>query len=134
MALHLEHKVSGGRRFKRETKKSRKGLPLVSIITPVLNGGDRVEKVIEEVQCQTYANKEHIIIDGGSDDGTVDVLERRDGEIDYWVSEEDAGIYDAMNKGIDVAGGEWIYFLGADDAFYQPYTVESIMNNGAISD
>ena len=134
MSPHCQKKITGGRRGKGEGKKFRSGLPLISIITTIHNASNGIEEAINEVQRQTYANKEHIIVDGGSHDGTVDVLKRKDDEIDYWVSEADAGIYDAMNKGIDAAGGEWIYFLGVDDSFYRPDTLESIMNNGDISD
>jgi putative colanic acid biosynthesis glycosyltransferase len=128
------HKGTGGTRGKGEGKKSLSGLPLISIITTVHNASSGIAKAIDEVQRQTYANKEHIIIDGGSLDGTVDVLKRKDDDIDYWVSEADAGIYEAMNKGIDAAGGEWLYFLGVDDSFYRADTLESIMMNGDISD
>lgn len=107
---------------------------MISIITPVRNAVAHIEKVIGEVQLQTHGNKEHIIIDGGSEDGTVDVLKSRDDDINYWLSEADAGIYDAMNKGIDAAGGEWIYFLGADDAFYRPDTLETIFRQGELPD
>ncbi len=132
MTLPVPKKVTGGRR-KGEGRKTLAGLPSISVITTIHNAGSGIEKVIEEVQRQSYANKEHIIIDGGSRDGTVELLEKNDDKIDYWVSEADAGIYDAMNKGIDAAGGEWIYFLGVDDTFYRPDTLAAIMNNGDIS-
>lgn len=108
-------------------KQSRPGLPLISIITTVRNDCTEVERAIEEVRSQTYANKEHIIIDGGSEDGTVEILQRREADIDYWLSEADRGIYDAMNKGIDAAGGEWLYFFGADDSFSRPDILEAII-------
>ncbi len=126
-------KVTGGRRGKGEGEKPLSDLPRVSIITTIHNASSGIEKAIDEVQRQTYANKEHIIIDGGSHDGTVEILRKNDDKIDYWVSEADAGIYDAMNKGIDAARGEWIYSLGVDDSFSRPDILASIMNNGAIS-
>lgn len=127
-------KATGGRRGRGEGKKSLSGLPLISIITTVHNARNGIEKVIEEVQRQTYTNKEHIIIDGGSQDGTVDILMKRDSDVDYWASETDAGIYDAMNKGINAAGGEWLYFFGADDSFYRPDTLEVMMQKREIPD
>ncbi len=134
MALHTHEKMIGGMRGKGEGKKSLSGLPLISIITPVRSAKEEIEKVIGEVQRQSYPNKEHIVIDGGSHDGTVDILIKRDGDVDYWVSEADAGIYDAMNKGIDAAGGEWLYFFGADDSFYRRDTLEVMIQNREISD
>lgn len=134
MTVQLPKRATGGRRGKGESKRSLPGLPLISIVTTIHNAGSGIEKAIEEVRRQTYTHKEHIVIDGGSNDGSVEVLKRRDDDIDYWISEADAGIYDAMNKGIDAAAGEWIYFLGVDDSFYRPETLESIMNNRDRSD
>ncbi len=134
MALHTHEKMIGGMRGKGGVRKAISGLPLISIITAVHNAQNEIERVIEEVQRQTYTNREHIIIDGGSHDGTVDILIKRDGDVDYWVSEADAGIYDAMNKGIDAAGGEWLYFFGADDSFYRRDTLEVMIQNRKISD
>lgn len=91
---------------------------IVSIITVVYNGVSTLEKTIQSVVNQTYENVEYIIIDGGSTDGTLDIIKKYEDKINYWVSEEDKGIYDAMNKGIKVAKGDWIYFLGADDILY----------------
>jgi len=90
-------------------------LPLVSIITVVLNGEKYLEETIKSVINQTYPNVEYIIIDGGSTDGTVDIIKKYENYIDYWVSESDKGIYDAMNKGIDVILGEWVNFMNAGD-------------------
>jgi glycosyltransferase involved in cell wall biosynthesis len=102
------------------------GNPLISIITPVFNAKNELECAIDVVKRQTYANKEHIVIDGGSTDGTLEILKKKDNDVEYWLSEADAGIYDALNKGIDAATGDWLYFLGVDDVFYQPDTLESI--------
>lgn len=107
--------------------------PLVSIITVVRNAGRDLGRVIKDVQSQTYTDKEYIIIDGGSTDGTLGILKEYDDMIDYWVSEQDQGIYDAMNKGIDVAEGEWIYFLGADDTFYSSDTLEKTFKDRGIT-
>lgn len=87
----------------------------ISVITVCYNAADTLEKTIQSVLGQTYPNIEYIIIDGGSTDGTVDIIRKYTDRIAYWVSEPDGGIYDAMNKGILVSNGEYIYFLGADD-------------------
>ena len=92
--------------------------PLVSIITVVYNGEKYLEETVQSVLNQTYDNVEYIIIDGGSTDGTVDIIKKYEDKIDYWISEKDSGIYDAMNKGIDIASGNWINFMNAGDTFY----------------
>ena len=106
--------------------------PLISIITPVINCQDLLENHIHMVQSQTYANTEHIIIDGGSSDNTVDILKSRNKEVDYWISEPDQGIYDAMNKGIDVANGRWLIFAGVDDCFLSRQTLEQVFKKNKI--
>ncbi len=93
-------------------------LPKVSIVTVVWNDALGLEKTIESVVNQTYENVQFIVIDGGSTDGTLDVIKKHEEQIDYWVSEKDAGIYDAMNKGILVATGMWVNFMNAGDIFY----------------
>lgn len=93
------------------------GVPLVTVITAVKNGAGTVKDCIESVLRQDHPNIEHIVLDGGSSDGTVDVLRRYDDRIALWRSEPDLGIYDAWNKGLIEARGEWICFLGADDEF-----------------
>jgi len=89
--------------------------PLITIIVAVFNGAKTLQQCIGSVAQQTYPNKELIIIDGGSKDGTVDLLEANREQISYWISEPDRGIYNAWNKGLAQAKGEWICFLGADD-------------------
>lgn len=110
-------KGEGGLRTKGYFKKSYEDKPLISVITVVLNGEKYLEETILSVLSQTYDNVEYIIIDGGSTDGTLDIIKKYEHAIDYWVSEKDKGIYDAMNKGINVASGEWLNFMNAGDRF-----------------
>lgn len=81
----------------------KKQYPLISVITVSYNAVSTIEDTILSVINQTYPNIEYIIIDGGSADGTVDIIEKYVDRISYWVSEPDKGIYDAMNKGLKVA-------------------------------
>jgi glycosyltransferase involved in cell wall biosynthesis len=97
---------------------SHESAPLISIIVAVFNGVKTLQQCIDSVAKQTYPNKELIIIDGGSNDGTVDLLRANQEQISYWISEPDSGIYNAWNKGLTQAQGEWICFLGADDFFW----------------
>ena len=94
-------------------------LPLVTVITSVLNGAETLEQTILSVFGQSYANIEYIIIDAGSADGTLDIIRKHEHAIDYWISEPDGGIYDAWNKGVSCASGDWICFLGGDDYFLE---------------
>lgn len=91
--------------------------PLFTVVTVVFNGVGEVEKTIKSVIDQGFCNYEYVVIDGGSDDGTVEILKKYSKQISYWVSESDLGIYDAMNKALLAARGEWIIFLNAGDCF-----------------
>jgi glycosyltransferase involved in cell wall biosynthesis len=95
-----------------------KSNPLITIVTVTFNAIQTIENTILSVIKQTYLNIEYIIIDGGSTDGTVDIIKKYEDKLAYWVSEPDKGIYNAMNKGIIKAIGEWILFLNCGDAFY----------------
>ncbi|MFD2571260.1 glycosyltransferase family 2 protein [Spirosoma soli] len=89
--------------------------PLISIITVVYNAQSTLEATIKSVIGQRREFFEYWIIDGGSNDGSLKVIHKYEHQLAGWISEPDQGIYDAMNKGIDKASGEWLYFLGADD-------------------
>ncbi|PKL40239.1 MAG: glycosyltransferase [Candidatus Riflebacteria bacterium HGW-Riflebacteria-1] len=106
---------AGGLRTKGYFKRARPQKPLITVVTVVCNGETHLESAILSVINQTYDNIEYIIIDGASKDGTLELIRRYELTIDYWLSENDMGIYDAMNKAVTLATGDFIYFLGADD-------------------
>jgi len=121
-------KGEGGLRTKGYFKKSYEDKPLISVVTVVFNGEKHLEQTIQSVINQSYDNVEYIIVDGGSTDGTLDIIRKYEDAIDYWVSESDSGIYDAMNKGSSLAEGEWINFMNTGDSFYQVDTIEDIFS------
>ncbi|WP_316816894.1 glycosyltransferase family 2 protein [Pedobacter nyackensis] len=90
-------------------------IPLISVITVVRNGAEFLQACIDTVRNQEYPNIEHIILDGNSQDRTVDILIENSHNIAFWLSEPDNGIYDAMNKAIQYCNGDWYMFLGVDD-------------------
>ena len=102
--------------------------PLISVITVSYNAVATIEETILSVINQTYSNIEYIIIDGGSTDGTVDIIKKYEDKIAYWVSEPDGGIYYAMNKGINVATGEWVHFRNCGDYFFDNQTLEKVFS------
>jgi glycosyltransferase involved in cell wall biosynthesis len=101
--------------------------PLITVIVAVYNGAKTLQRCIDSVTNQTYPDKELIIIDGGSTDGTVDILMANNSKITYWQSEPDNGIYNAWNKALDHTKGDWIYFLGSDDYLWKSSVFEEIM-------
>lgn len=106
---------------------------LVSVVTVVFNGEKHLEQTIQSVLTQTYGNIEYIIIDGGSTDGTLDIIKKYEDRLAYWVSEPDNGISDAFNKGIIKATGEIIGILNADD-WYEPDSVAQLVANAEKGD
>lgn len=106
--------------------------PKISIVTVCYNAVKIIEETILSVINQTYTNIEYIIIDGGSKDGTVDIIKKYNDKIAYWTSESDNGIYDAMNKGIKKATGEWINFMNAGDSFCNLNVLAELNRNGAF--
>ena len=101
--------------------------PKISIITVCYNAVELIEKTIQSVLSQSYDNIEYIIIDGKSTDGTVEVIQRYAGRLAHWSSEPDGGIFDAMNKGLGLATGEWVNFMNAGDWFYDDDVVAQIV-------
>jgi glycosyltransferase involved in cell wall biosynthesis len=120
-----DEKKEGGLRIKGALKSSAPDFPIITIITVVLNGCRYVEQAILSVINQDYPQLEYIVIDGGSTDGTLDIIRKYEDRIDYWVSEPDSGIYDAMNKGIALARGKLIGLLNADD-YYEPSALQAV--------
>jgi glycosyltransferase involved in cell wall biosynthesis len=108
--------------------------PKVSIITACLNAEEKLEKTIQSVLSQDFKNLEHIIIDGLSGDGTVDIIHRYNKYIAYWVSEKDKGIADAFNKGFLASSGDWVVFLNAGDAYYDSNSLAKLMHYEADYD
>lgn len=97
---------------------------LVSIVTPSLNQGAYIDRTIRSVAEQTHANVEHIVVDGGSMDDTLTILQRHPRL--HWVSEPDGGMYEAVNKGLRLAKGEVLAYLNADDRYF-PWTIASVV-------
>ena len=100
----------------------------LSIITVCYDAAEHIETALSSVQEQLYPNIEHVVIDGGSTDGTLKLLEHHRGELAHLVSEPDKGLYDAMNKGIEAATGGVLFFLNADDRFVDPQVVSDMMS------
>jgi glycosyltransferase involved in cell wall biosynthesis len=105
-------RLEGGRRTHGDVRRSP---PLVSIITVVFRDKDELERILKNVFTFDSADFEMIVIDGGSNDGTVELLQQWDRKVDYWLSEPDSGIYDAMNKGAKAATGTYLLHLNAGD-------------------
>jgi glycosyltransferase involved in cell wall biosynthesis len=103
------------------------GTPAVSVVTVVKNGAEVLEGCLESVAGQTCAGVEHVVVDGASTDGTKDLLRAWSGRLARWVSEPDSGIYDAMNRGISLARGEWIHILNADDRYASIRSLEEAL-------
>ena len=101
--------------------------PLVSIVTPTLNQGQFIGATIQSIKAQRYRNVEHIIVDGGSTDETLDIVRLHEGTYPMrWISEPDGGMYDAVNKGIRLARGEILAYLNSDDVYF-PWTIDTVV-------
>ncbi|DAB29049.1 MAG TPA: hypothetical protein CFH84_11595 [Sulfurimonas sp. UBA12504] len=104
-----------------------KDFPKITVITATYNAEKYLEQTIKSVMGQEYPNIEYIIIDGASTDGTLDIIKKYENFITYWVSEPDKGVYDAMNKGVEKASGQWINFMNAGDNFYACDTISKVI-------
>lgn len=119
--------AEGGRRLRNSKPRASSGTPLVSIITVCKNSSITLIETINSVLNQDYENIEYVIIDGLSSDNTVNIIKEFDSKIEYYISEPDKGIYDAINKGIILSKGEYIIILNSDD-WYERNTVSSLVS------
>ncbi|HQH41247.1 MAG TPA: glycosyltransferase family 2 protein [Bacteroidales bacterium] len=99
-------------------------IPKCSIITVVYNGESVLPLTLQSIICQTFKSYEYIVIDGASVDGTIDFIRNNQMHIGKWISEKDQGLYDAMNKGLALAQGEYVWFLNAGDRIFDEQTLE----------
>ncbi|PVY39040.1 glycosyltransferase family 2 protein [Pontibacter virosus] len=123
----MAHTLEGGYRLNKPESRSQTGV-LVSVVTIVYNGEKYLEQTIQSVLSQSYKNIEYIIVDGGSTDGTLDIIRKYDEQLSYWKSEPDKGISDAFNKGISLATGDLVGLLNADD-WYEPEAIANIVSH-----
>ena len=110
--------------------------PAISIVIPSLNSERTIETAISSILRQTYGDFEILIIDGASTDRTIDIIKNyseKDERVRF-ISEKDRGIYDAMNKGITLASGQWLYFMGSDDRLYNNTSLAAVLENRGIED
>ena len=105
---------------------SKNDQPTFSVITVVRNGEDIIENTMLSVINQNYLNLEYIVIDGNSSDGTIDIIQKYEDKINFWISEPDMGIYDAMNKGISKAKGKFVNFMNAGDVFIDSHICQLV--------
>ena len=120
--------LNGGLRKKNLFKSNTQENPLISIITVVLNNEKYFQECLDSLHSQNYQNYEHIVVDGGSTDDTIKIIKKNEDKIDYWISEQDKGIYDGFNKGMSLARGEYIGFLNSDDKFYNNKTLNYVVD------
>lgn len=109
------------------------GHPTITIVVGVLNGASLIEKMIDSFCAQTLEAKELVIWDGGSTDGTVDILKRRSADIAWWSSGKDRGLYDAWNKALDHCRGDYVGFLGCDDQFADNGVLQRLADRAVIA-
>jgi glycosyltransferase involved in cell wall biosynthesis len=95
---------------------------------------DNLARTIKSVLGQTYTNLEYLVIDGGSTDGSGDIIRAHSNDITYWVSERDCGRYDAMNKGVVAATGDWVIFVNSGDSFHDPHVISDVFGSAPHAD
>jgi len=100
----------------------------LSVVTVCLNSEDTIAEAVQSVHDQAYGDVEHIVVDGASDDGTLEILESYRAGISTLISESDRGLYYAMNKGIEAATGEYLGFLNSDDVYHHDHVLERVAN------
>lgn len=116
----------GGRRVDWDAAGRSIKLPVISVITSTYNAAQNLQWTIDSIRAQTYPSVQWIVADGGSTDGTVDLIKKNEDIVDYWFSEPDSGIYDAWNKALKHAKGEWIQFIGAGDELAESTTLDKM--------
>ena len=104
--------------------------PRVTLIIAVYNAASTIARCLDSIAAQICQSRELIVIDGGSTDGTVAILQRNADRFSFWISERDSGVYSAWNKGLAHARGEWIGFIGADDYLWSPDALERLLCEG----
>lgn len=109
-------------------------LPKLSVITIVYNNVKDIERTMLSILNQTYSNIEYIVIDGASNDGTLEIVKKYEKRITKLISEKDKGIYDAMNKGLALATGDYVLFMNSGDEIYELETVEKIFATAPNAD
>lgn len=106
----------------------------ITIITVCYNCADAIDKTVQSILDQTYPNIEYIVVDGNSTDGTTEALKRYASHFDHLISEEDEGIYNAMNKGLNLASGDYVFFLNCGDRLYSTNTIEEVASHAQGQD
>lgn len=131
-----EGKTEGGRRTRGARKSGSVSKPLITVVTVARNAAQHIEQTMQAVLAQSYPNVEYIVIDGASTDGTLDVIRRYDDRIDYWISERDAGIYDAMNKAVSLVSDPdaYVLFANAGDRLATSFALEKAISLGGGAD
>ncbi len=103
--------------------------PIVSVITVCYNSAEMLQRTIKSLRLQSYSEIEYIVIDGASKDNTLQIIKENQDIINLWISEKDNGLYYAMNKGLELASGDYVIFINAGDMFYSPDTLEKVFAN-----
>lgn len=108
--------------------------PVLSIITVVFNGVKELKKTIDSISCQSFKNFQWVVIDGGSTDGTMELIKAHESLVSGYISEKDQGLYDAMNKAFAMVTGDFIWFINAGDQIYDSSTLERVFSQGMDAD
>lgn len=108
--------------------------PLISVLTVVYNDAKHIRSTMDSVFAQTWPAIDYVVIDGGSTDGTAEIIASEAHRLGYWVSERDSGMYEALNKAIAKARGEWVIVLNSGDTFCTPHALQDVMEQGPWDD
>ncbi len=122
----MPHKIVQGKQQNWQDIRAKTDQPIITIITSTFNAVDDLPWTIDSIKRQTYPFLQWIVVDGGSKDGTVELLKNNNDVIDIWFSEKDTGIYDAWNKALAYVAGDWVLFIGAGDEIYQSDTLNKV--------